>query len=1278
MDKAVPTRIYGSGGGSSNTSSGGKLRDDDPKLKSTSFAQIQFLLCEGEIEGPAFGNDIEGLEKSVYLDNTPLSVNKKVQPKPTDLVLSYGRAASFQHGVPGYSQVATTINVNKLVRQTLPVAQAVSADDPNGVYRARVLITHSSLTRDKANEQKSAGVEYVVRYTDNNGVVRTPVTQSITSRFSGQFQKKYEFTLQGPSPWIIETERLTEDDEVLNARSDSSVFRTEFYFSSVVLLLDQKLSYPHSSVLSVGINADQYSSIPDVSIELKGRRIEIPSNYDPVLRTYVGNWDGTFVEAYSNNPAWVLRDLILNNRFGLGDYIEPTLVDKWSLYSIAQYCDERVPAATPAGSTEPRFTCNLILQSPEDAWTVLQQLSSIFRGMLYYAAGTVVSVQDCEKDAVYTFSEANTIEDVSDDGQVSAGNFSYAGPAKRARHTAVITSWDDPANNYDPRTEIVYDEDGLRRYGYRSLDLRLLGVTSRGQALRAANWALLSEKLLDDTVTFRTNEIGSAIRPGDVIKIADPTKAAARMGGRIASVTSATVIVLDAAPTEPAGGWSGATFSFMVSEADGSPALRTCPIASITGSTVTLTNNTQAPVATFPWLIEVPGRTAQEFRVLGVEEQEKFYAITALRYRHDLYNKVDFGTALDESESYLFKVQAPQPPTITLARMIWNNGSVQLDIEWTPPAQNNILNGFDLQTANYQLEYQSGEIQADNSIIWEDFWTSVETQFDTNEQIPIRQYSPELAYKVRILSVNRVGVQSTWSDEVQVTDLITSNPLPDLAGITISGDGTVTENATLLHFNQSSGSQLYTWKVNVPVPDFVDGILLEARPSRTLTSTEAGGLRDPDGDGWFEVVRAPLSDYYAFPFHAPINWDVRFSLTTLIPGLNGGTYKSITVSRGEIVPPTPTNFRVVTEGDAQSRVGAKRFSWEVPPTLYDEFWPTGKVNDIVRYNIRYRQGTVPDWDNSIPLFSDGISGDQTWFSTSLFDYGEWCIMIRSQDITNWESDGFATVSVQIGSPIPTNVVERYEFNLDLFPGTLTNFTRIDLGSGVFYASPVTNDLYESPSTDSFYGSLAGGRLDQIDPEQPSTYVTQINQIFDGAQLVLLTTATGTYRWFTRQLAESIGPMYPPPSTDAFYGAGDLTTTYIYLVDTSTGSAGWHPYAPNEVLPTGFYEFKLELSSLDGTTAGTVSEAIAVLDYPDVIWTADDISVSSTGTRITFPVDTFRAVKAVSLTVQDDAFAAGNAVNGIVTAKNASYIDVQTLDATGALVAGVVDVVVAGY
>lgn len=1268
--------IHGAGGPSGQSSP--SYKDDDPKLKSVSFAQIQFLLCEGEIEGPAFGDSVDALEKSVYLDNTPLSVNSKVAPQPSDLVLSYGRAAAFQSSVPGFSRVATTINVNKLVRRSLPVTQAVTADDPQGNYKARVLITHSALTKDDKDGQKEASVEYKITYTDNNGVDRTAATQDLKSRFGGQFQKQYEFSLQGPSPWIIEVRRLTDDDEVQNRDSETGVYRTEFYFSSVVLLLDQKLSYPHSAVLSVGIAASQYTSIPDVAIELKGRIIEVPTNYNTTNRTYAGTWDGLFKKAYSNNPAWVLRDLILNTRFGLGDYIEPSLVDKWSLYNIAQYCDELVPAATPAGSYEPRFTCNLLLQSPEDAWTVLQQLSSIFRGMLYYAAGSVIAVNDCAKEAIYTFSEANTIEEVSDDGTVSAGNFSYAGPAKRARHTAVITSWDDPDNNYEPRTELCYDEEGLRRYGYRSLDLRLLGVTSRGQALRAANWALLSEKLLDDTVTFRTNEIGSAIRPGDVIKIADPTKAAARIGGRIAAVTSPTVIVLDSAPSTPPGGWSGATFSFMVSEIDGTPALRTCPIASISGNTVTLTSNSDTPVATFPWLIEVPSRTAQTFRVLGVEEQDRVYAITALRYRSDLYDNVDLGTPLSESDSYVFKIDSPQPPTITRARMIWDNGSVQLDIEWTPASINNILNGFDLQTDHFELQYQAGQIQTDGTINWEDYWTDVTSQYDTREQIPLRLYSPEAVYKVRMLSVSRLGARSAWTNETLVDDLLTSNPLPDLAGSSIDGTGLITENATLLHFNQSSGSSLYTWKVNAPVPGFVDGILLEARPSRTLTTPESDGLRDPDGDGWYEVIRAPLSDYYAFPFHAACNWEVRFSLTTVIPGLSGSTYKVITVSRGEIVPPTPTNFRVVTEGDAQSRVGAKRFSWEVPSTPYDQFWPTGKVNDIARYNIRYRQGNIPDWDNSISLFSDGISGDQTWFSTSLFDYGTWCIMIRSQDVTNWESDDFATVSVNIGSPIPTNVVEEYQFQLDQFPGTLSNFTLVSLGTQAFYPSPLSDAFYTSPTSDPIFGTVIGARLDQTSAAALSTYTTQINVVADGAQLVLRTAATGTYRWFVRQLAAGGGLMYPPPSADPFYGAGSLSTTYVYLSDATTGASGWHPYAPNETLSAGFYEFKVELSSLDGTTPGSITEAAALLDYPDVLWTQNNVLVGASGTRIAIPSGTFRAVKVVSLTVQDDALAPGNAVNGIVNAKTADYIDVQTVDASGSLVAGIVDVVVAGY
>ena len=492
-------------------------------------------------------------------------------------------------------------------------------------------------------------------------------------------------------------------------------------------------------MLSVGIRADNYSALPTVSMLLKGLKIEVPTNYNPNDHTYSGTWDGTFKTAYSDNPAWVLRDLILNDRYGAGQYIDSNAVDKWSLYAIAEYCDEQVPDGK--GGTEPRFTCNLLLQSGADAWEVLQQLSSIFRGILFYASELAVSVQDREKDPVFTFSEANTIQEVSDDGKVSVGNFTYAGAARRAIHTVVLTSWDDPSDNYETRIEYVSDDETYSQYGYRPLDLRLLGVTSRGQALRAANWALLSERLLTDTIAFKVNEIGMGIRPGDVIKVADPAKGAVRLGGRIEAVDGLTITV-DQEPNFA--DWTGAELSWMYSDADGEPALQVANITGHTDNVITIDDDGgNPPVATFPWLIEFPGnKTAQLFRVIGVsQESEGVFEVSALRYRKDIYDAVDFDTPLQEDDSYLYKPKNPGAPTNVTAQVVWDNNQAKIDVRWNPPVESVVLNDYDPTVANYRIQWQSGTVQDDGTIIWSEAWKEIPRQIDDREMIPLEELS---------------------------------------------------------------------------------------------------------------------------------------------------------------------------------------------------------------------------------------------------------------------------------------------------------------------------------------------------------------------------------------------------------------------------------------------------------------------------------------------------------------------------------------------------------
>ena len=1336
--------IHGAGGGGQKQQKQKeapkpKITQDDKRLKSISFAKLQFLLCEGEVEGPAFGNSKSGLEKSVFLDDTPIrSASNQVSPQPEDLVFSWGRQSSQQSGVPDYNRISETISVDTVCARGIPVTAAGTGSVTGGRYYARVLLTFQGLvtqvidgdeaSRGNTGDVLTKKVKYRIRYSDSVGTVRTAFDGDVDGKFSSTFQRSHEFVLNGAGPtWDVSVERLTENDDEVEA--DAYTATSTFNFSTLVLSLDQKFNYAHSSMLSVGVRADNYSAIPNVSIEMKGLKIDVPSNYNPTNRTYSGIWDGTFKRAYSNNPAWVLRDLIINDRYGAGQYISEDSVDKWELYSIAQYCDENVPA--PDGGNEPRFTCNLLLQSGAEAWNVLQQLSSIFRGLLYYAAALAVSAQDREKEPIFTFSEANTIEQFSDDGKVSAGNFTYAGTARRARHTVVLASWDDPEDNYETRIEYVTDDETFEAFGYRPMDLRMLGCTSRGQVLRAANWALLSERLLDDTITFSTNEIGMSMRPGDVIKIADTTKAALRIGGRISEVAGLT-ITLDEEPQNPVGGWAGATISWMYNDADNEPRLQVANVLTQTGNVVTIdSDGGNPPVATFPWLIEFPDRTAQLFRILTVEEQEGgVFSISALRYRSDIYDAVDFDTPLDEDESYLFKVVNPTVPTNVTSQVIWDNGTAKLETKWAPPANSTVLFEYDLTVESYRLQWQAGTLNEDGTITWSTSWIERPRQTDDVDWVTIDQLSSTDKFRVRIAAVGRLGVQSEWSEVVVADDIWVWFPMPD---ISIPRPGT---DSRLVFFNQSSGAQLFTWDFGgLPLPPYISGIRLEVKPNRPLTPREAEGIRDPDGDGVYIYGDYPLEEYAVCIFHADTNWECKVSFTTFVIGLSGDTYATDLVDRLDLVPPAPELFTVVTDTDVKSIAPMRRFSWSLPTSEIDDTvdespavrhlpkqrqarnvvtsnWPLGKVTDISQFLVRYKAGFENIWELGVPLFADGVPGDQRYFETELFDGGQWTVMIRSVDRTGWVSDNQAAIVINFGDAIPTNVVETFDAHTDGWPGQKVNmevFTGMPYSNaallcqtpiGTLIPSDVINDAADSICTDApAYDSpefdpgvvafddanvlprneinLGQGDLVQIDPTQDGFYFYPFEVLAGDSGLLITTISTGTYQWFVRRIgSDTENPMYPDPQGDPMYP--NPQTDYMYLDTNSQLGIQFHPYAPFEKLDAGSYEISCRVRSIDGAIPTAISVTTVELDYPDVVQTMEDVAITGNNQRVFFPTPFPHRLKAVNLTLQDPAGSVTIPASAYLRGKDTAYFDVRLLDSTGSIVNGLVDVTAVGY
>ena len=318
--------------------------------------------------------------------------------------------------------------------------------------------------------------------------------------------------------WEIKIVRLTPDSVHTFLKNDS-------YVDSIVEVYDSKLRYPYSAMAYSKFSAEFFSRIPKRAYDTKLLKVKIPTTYDPIQRTYTepdGFWDGCFKvdKAWTNNPAWCFYDLITNNRYGLGEYIDSQYVDKWTLYDIAKYCDVLVPDGK--GGLEPRFTLNHIITSREEAYKVVNDLASAFRSLVYYAFGNIYVSQDREKDAIYQFTTSNVVD----------GIFNYTSSAKKARHTVAIVRYNDKNNNYQPAISYTEDEAGIQRYGIREIETSAIGCTSEGQARRFGEWILKSEILETESVTFTAGQEGMYIRPGDVIKIFDEFRSDRNLAGR--------------------------------------------------------------------------------------------------------------------------------------------------------------------------------------------------------------------------------------------------------------------------------------------------------------------------------------------------------------------------------------------------------------------------------------------------------------------------------------------------------------------------------------------------------------------------------------------------------------------------------------------------------------------------------------------------------------------------------------------------------------------------
>lgn len=579
--------------------------------------KILYGLSEGEVEGLA-----NGLQ-SVYLEETPLQ-NPAGGNNFEGVVFDFRYGTNDQAHIEGFPDIVSESAVSVELKSETPWVRAISNTDLDAV---NIRFKWGPLRSQNADNGDVNGVliEYKIDLQTDGGSWVEVLRAAMNDKTSANYERSHRIDLPSANTgWTIRARRITPN-------STSEYVSDKMYVEAITEVIDLKLSYPNTALLGLQYDAETFSNVAKVAVDLKGIKLQVPSNYNPVARTYTGMWDGTFKRAYTSNPAWIYYDLCTSKRYALGDRLTSLMLDKWSLYRLAQYCDQMV--SDGKGGQEPRFTCNVYLQSTEDAYVILSKLAGVFRAISYWDGNSIVCDADIPQDTYFTYTRANVID----------GMFEYSGTRARDRHTVAKVAWDNPVNHY--KTEYVYvrDEAAIAKLGVRIADIDAWGCTSEGQAQRAGLWALKSEQLETRTVSFKVGLDGYIPQPGKVIEIADELFAGRANGGRISAVSAnRKIITLDRDDVVCRAG-----DRLVVNGEDGRAQARI--VSSKIGRNVTVTIAFDSVAAENVWVVDAQDLKTMKFRVMSVTQDEKHqFSITGLQYESAKYNAIDFGAFIDE------------------------------------------------------------------------------------------------------------------------------------------------------------------------------------------------------------------------------------------------------------------------------------------------------------------------------------------------------------------------------------------------------------------------------------------------------------------------------------------------------------------------------------------------------------------------------------------------------------------------------------------------------
>ena len=640
------------------SSKGHTPREAKDNLKSTQLLSVIDAISEGPVEGP-----VDRL-KSVLLNSTPV-LDSEGNTNISGVTVVFRAGEQEQTPPEGFESSGSETVLGTEVKYDTPITRTITSAN---IDRLRFTFGVQALVETTSKgDRNPSEVRLLVQIQRNGGWV-TEKDITIKGKTTSQYLASVVVDNLPPRPFNIRMRRMTPD-------STTDQLQNKTLWSSYTEIIDVKQCYPNTALVGVQVDSEQFGS-QQVSrnYHLRGRILQVPSNYNPQTRQYSGIWDGTFKPAYSNNMAWCLWDMLTHPRYGMGKRLGAADVDKWALYVIGQYCDQSVPDGF--GGTEPRITCNAWLTTQRKAWDVLSDFCSAMRCMPVWNGQTLTFVQDRPSDKVWTYNRSNVV--MPDDG----APFRYSFSALKDRHNAVEVNWIDPDNGWETATELVEDTQAIARYGRNVTKMDAFGCTSRGQAHRAGLWLIKTELLETQTVDFSVGAEGLRHVPGDVIEICDDDYAGISTGGRVLAVNSQTrTLTLDREITLPS---SGTTLISLV-DGQGNPV--SVEVQSVTDGVKVKVSRVPDGVAEYSvWGLKLPTLRQRLFRCVSIRENDDgMYAITAVQHVPEKEAIVDNGAHFDGNQSGTVNGVTPPAVQHLTAEVTADSGEYQVLARWDTP-----------------------------------------------------------------------------------------------------------------------------------------------------------------------------------------------------------------------------------------------------------------------------------------------------------------------------------------------------------------------------------------------------------------------------------------------------------------------------------------------------------------------------------------------------------------------------------------------------------------